>query len=216
MTKLYLVELYRAALEDVRKDFGSVKGNTIVLLVGGIATAGVLAIAAYVGFENGIEAVLRDLSGLFLGDLILIISLWLVTYVIALLRMPNVAASRDFAKSELIRTLSTKEKPEIAQLAKLRTKGVDLRNKVSTIETELQLETWIKAYEQWNTQLLRLAKKISPATADWLRTLDTMPARPPVQAVHWVNNEHIRYARIWSEKLQRLDIVIRGQLGLAK
>jgi hypothetical protein len=73
--------------------------------------------------------------------------------------LPAVAARRDFAKDELIKTLSKTERPEVGKLARLRTKGVDLRNKGAAIVNEQQLGLWINEYEKWNKQMLSVARK---------------------------------------------------------
>lgn len=212
----YLKEVYKASKSEVAKELGSAKGGTVVLLIAIVATSIVLAIAAYVGFESGFAQMWNDLRGLFLGEAILLVSLWLGSCVVALFRMPATAANRDFAKDEQIKTLTKSEKPEVGKLAKLRTAGVKERNSGANVSNQDQLGAWIKQYEIWNAKMLRLAKKLSPGTADWLTTLDTMPLVPPIAPKVWVDDEHLRYARVWSEKLQRLDIVLRKHLGLGK
>lgn len=215
-TSEYIKQIYRTSLDGVSEEFGSVKGNTLALLIGLVATSIVLAISVYVGVTLGWPEVWANLKGLFLGDAILLVSLWVGKYFFAFFRLPAVAARRDFAKDELIKTLSKTERPEAGKLARLRTKGVDLRNKGAAIVNEQQLGLWINEYEKWNKQMLSVARKLSPSVADWLKTLDTMPTIPPISPPKWVNGEHLRYARVWSEKLQRLDTVVRAQLGLTK
>jgi hypothetical protein len=99
----------------------------------------------------------------------------------------------------------------VVMLTEFRTKGVDIRNGLSRVETEEELEILIQQYQVWDPDMLGTLEKLSPGKAGWLRTLDTMPDKRITGAI---NQEQNRYYKILCEKLVRLDKIIKQYLDL--
>ena len=59
------------------------------------------------------------------------------------------------------------------ELAKLRTEGVDLRNRCMPLTTSLS--EWIAECQSWTKRVIEAINKISQADAEWFKTLDAVP-----------------------------------------
>lgn len=81
----------------------------------------------------------------------------------------------------------------------LRERGVQLRNKIITIE---EFPQWDSEFEMWHSHLLREAEKVSNELKAWLKTLNTVKQW---DLMPWVNEEHHRKMNIVSEILDRLE-----------
>ena len=95
-------------------------------------------------------------------------------------------------------------KPEVtgypsAALWTLRERGVQLRNRLITLQ---ELPQWEAEFEAWHSELLSEAEKESPPLRHWLGTLDKVTQW---DLTTWVNEEHRRKLNMLSEILDRLE-----------
>jgi hypothetical protein len=97
-TKKYLKEIYKLATENTKEEFG-VRGGVLRLLIAIISVAVTLAVATYFGLELGFWQMLNLLESLFIAEAVLLAAIWLALPIVSVLRMPNVAARRDFART---------------------------------------------------------------------------------------------------------------------
>jgi hypothetical protein len=77
-----------------------------------------------------------------------------------------------------------------ADLARLRTKGVEIRNRgIREIDTEQKWDAWRNEASNWNNDVIEALRKNNEADAEWFSVLDIVPnpriaieALPPQQA----------------------------------
>jgi hypothetical protein len=108
---------------------------------------------------------------------------------------------------------NAQEHPSLLQLGKLRSEGVDLRNKGMGLQTAARVKRWHKQYDQWDVQMLSELAKISPGKAAWLKTLDKFIWTDPREG--FVNDEHHRIINVFNEKLRRLDGILKSYLNIS-
>ena len=102
---------------------------------------------------------------------------------------------------------------DFVKLGSLRTEGVALRNKGMSLIDKIGLSSWIQDFHNWDGKVLNTIQQASPDKAEWFRTLDRF------QGLNYPNalsQDHVRFLRIFDEKLRRLDIIIRENIGLPK
>jgi hypothetical protein len=180
---------------------------TCVILIP-IAILGFLTFAGIIPLSIFTDQAKNALSGLlsFCGSIIILLILFLAM----IYRTP---AEMNYKKDQDIRRLEKKfkEPPEIEELAKLRTEGVDLRNFGERLTDLTALPEWIARYNEWDTKVLSTLSKLSKGKSEWLRTLNRMPLH---QFPNTINTEHARYLNVFEEKLKRLEIILGQYLKL--
>jgi hypothetical protein len=86
-----------------------------------------------------------------------------------------------------------------AALWALRERGVQLRNKLITLE---ELPQWEAEFETWHSELLVEAERESLSLRSWIGTLDKVTQW---DLTTWVNEEHRGKLNMLSETLHRLE-----------
>ena len=100
-----------------------------------------------------------------------------------------------------------KAKDEIlSNLRKLRRDGVALRNRGKRLNTEDKVDSWIKETDEWGANVIAVLEKGSEAETAYFETLDQMPPRIFPSAI---NERHLLYLSIITERLQRLMEIMR-------
>jgi hypothetical protein len=72
------------------------------------------------------------------------------------------------------------------RLAKLRTEGVEIRNKGQTLKSDLP--RWIAESQQWMRKTVDAIREVDPADAEWFETLDAVPK--PRVFMRPIDDEH--------------------------
>ena len=114
---------------------------------------------------------------------------------------------RERAKGEMKQVVEkaiSEMAPEItgypsAALWALRERGVQLRNKLITLE---ELPQWEAEFETWHSELLVEAERESLSLRSWIGTLDKVTQW---DLTTWVNEEHRGKLNMLSETLHRLE-----------
>jgi hypothetical protein len=106
----------------------------------------------------------------------------------------------------LVVTYVRTKSPILSNLRELYGIGVGLRNEGMRINTEAQVEPWIDKVDEWNRKVISNIEQKSVVEATTFETLDLMPPRE-FQSV--VNERHLLYLRVLTEKLQRLIQIMR-------
>ena len=91
------------------------------------------------------------------------------------------------------------------ELAKLRTEGVDLRNRC--VPLAMSLSEWIAECQGWTGRVIETIKKISQADAEWFKTLDAVP--PPRLFLESSNPAQILTYRVHDFYLVKLEELIK-------
>jgi hypothetical protein len=105
------------------------------------------------------------------------------------------------------------KRPTIMRLIKMRQAGVELRNKGMRLSSENEVPEWISSYEKWDTEMLMRLGRLDKEKAEWLRTLGTLP--PSLMSYPYTySDKHLLYLRVFTEKLDRLDTILRKYLDL--
>lgn len=101
-----------------------------------------------------------------------------------------------------------KQEDVLLELAKLRTRGVELRNMrppsyLSRHAAEVWLRIWVEGMENWKQALYDTAEKFSSVEAERLKTLDTMT---PISFQGFSVSSFQQFTLLYvSETLRRLD-----------
>ncbi len=148
-----------------------------------------------------------------LGGLLSFCGSAIILLILFLAMISRTPAEMNFKKDQTIRRLrkNSKEPPGIAELARLRTEGVALRNSGESLTDSATLPSWIEDYRQWEDQVLKTLGKLSKGKSEWLKTLNRLP---PYEFSHTLNSEHTRYLRVFEEKLKRLESILGQYLDL--
>ncbi len=85
-----------------------VKGDAVKLIVGVITTAIALGASILLGLAKGFDTAFQLIWAIFGADAVIILALWLSTPIIAIFRLPLVAAQRDLRKLHQIQMLEDK------------------------------------------------------------------------------------------------------------
>jgi len=150
-------------------------------------------------FIAGIQALLyfRTASTIFLwiGAGSLVVGIFIAQYI--------VFRKKSTAFEKLKKQLITAEKKDeiLGKLAKLRERGVSLRNFGIARRTETDVETWIEDVKKWQHEVYEKINELSPSESILFQTMDwvTFPNFPNA-----VNGDHDMYLRILSMRTQKL------------
>jgi hypothetical protein len=99
-------------------------------------------------------------------------------------------------------------------LGKLRSEGVEIRNKgIQQVKNQQMLSSWIEEYNDWNRRIIETLSRLSTGKAAWFETLDTFSATP-ISYPYIVNENHRMFLNVFTEKLRRLDMLLRDYLDI--
>lgn len=92
------------------------------------------------------------------------------------------------------------------ELAKLRTKGVELRNEGSKKNlTKKEFDEWRSELKDWENVLITTAEKFSPVVSERLKTLDLVPA---IKFKKVTNDKQLRTLSYFTKTLERVDHIL--------
>jgi hypothetical protein len=124
-----------------------------------------------------------------------------------MLREQGILPSQTDSAIEAMNIPSPKLKNEIhAELRKLYKDGVSLWNKGMNLDGVEEVEPWIKEFETWETMAIAVIEKRSELDVADFETLRLMPL---LQFPKAINERHVHYLRVFSEKLNRLNQIMR-------
>ena len=165
----------------------------------------------FLGLENGWQEEIDTIRNLLIGEAFLALVLWLSSPVVALFKIPKVAAEVDKEKTDQITRLMEEEPPELEKLSDLRNEAVKARNDGASIKTEEQLEEWIKELNRWVKRVRRQMKKISPAQASYFQSLNRFT--PEANYPNLINYNHLKHLQIYDERIRRLEAFLNSYFG---
>jgi len=203
----YWRKVYKRSFSKAQKLFGA-RGEVVRLTIGIVFTVLTLAGSAYFGFIARWSHSSDIIKALFLGDAIVIVSLFVFAPLVAVFMMPGTVSEINREQEEVIKTLSVKEPPEIEKLGKLRTKGVALKHTGKKIKDEATLDGWIEEVQKWEWSVRRQIKILSPGEAEFFHTLDEW-SRPRGKYSYAIDKKHKKFLSIHDERLKRLAEIIK-------
>ena len=94
-----------------------------------------------------------------------------------------------------------------AELASLRSLGVEIRNHGLQLRDEAAWKDWAIAAENWNKEVYKSLQKISEADAELFRVLDVLPSEPRVPYIP-LNEDHKKLLSEHDCRLDRLGTMV--------
>lgn len=173
------------------------------------------ALALAVFWMFGLPEQIIDRFGEWIGAGVAFLALFAVVFLINLIGTPaRIDVDQRGKISDLKKQISDKDARQAAvdQLWNLRTSGVNLRNTNIPAGTEYDAEydAWYVAYNDWHTEVVEEAKKVSINLSKWLEILDSHRNQPVYR--QWRDEKHLHMLCVFSEILDRLGVYLKREI----